>query len=101
MAGPDVMGGGAGGGEGGGGGEGEGGGGEGEGGGGDGEGGGGDGGSRGGGDGGEYVPIGKRVAHAVLVVQLASARLPEYRKLPSCQIAEGLVPETRYAQPSV
>ena len=83
-------------------GEGEGGsGGEGEGGGGDGEGGGGDGGSRGGGDGGEYVPIGKRVAHAVLFVQLASARLPEYRKLFSCQIADGPVPETRYAQPSV
>ena len=104
MAGPDVMGGGAGGGEGGGGGEGEGGGGEGEGGGGDGEGGGGDGGSRGGGDGGdggEYVPIGKRVAHAVLLVQLASARLPEYRKLRNCQIADGPVPETRYAQPSV
>jgi len=94
MAGPDVMGGGADGGKGGGGGEGEGGGGEGEG-------GGGDGGSRGGGDGGEYVPIGNRAAHAVLFVQLASARLPEYRKLPSCQIAEGLVPETRYAQPSV
>ena len=101
MAGPDVMGGGAGGGEGGGGGEGEGGGGEGEGGGGDGEGGGGDGGSRGGGDGAEYVPIGKRVAHAVLFVQPASARLPEYRKLSSCQIADGPVPETRYAQPSV